>query len=229
MSGKPKLDVIKAEDLKNFYYAFWVTAGYLPTEAKIAEAFNCNPVAIRNWLDDEDFIRDLVKRGVPLTLPKVLTPDQIRALAILTDPTLKGGLQGRLRVANLPHATYRAWMRQPHFKANMTALAETIFEENLAGVNMGLVNAAERGDVSAVKFFYEVTNRYRPSEGKAMDVMALLAGVVEILSVEVKDPATLEAIAGKLQTLAINAGVTGLGGAAQQAPVAINVPLGRLE
>jgi hypothetical protein len=86
------------------------------------------------------------------------------------------------------------------------ALAEAILENSLADVNTGLADAAARGDVPAIKFFYELTGRYRPQDAQQLDVMGMLYKVVEIVSKHVTDPVALEKIAGDLKLLSAVAG-----------------------
>lgn len=210
------------EDVKNYYYNFWTQKGSLPSVVEVARAFNANPVVIRNMVEDAKFRDILVRRGLPLSLTGVLSPEQFKCIAILTDPTVKGNQAARLKQAGVAYNTYKAWMQQPEFRRNMTQMAEQILENNLAGVNMGLVNAAERGEVAAVKFFYEVTGRYDPTDKKVMDVMGVLSGVVEILSAEITDTEVLGRIAAKLQMLAVNSGIGMAGGGTiKQAPYVV--------
>ncbi len=204
--GNGELGACSEEDLRNFYYTYWTGFGKLPGIMEVAKALGTNPAFVQNIIQGREFREVLIRRGLPMSEKFILDAVQFRTIAILTDPTIKGGLPQRLKVAGVSYNTFKAWMRIPQFKEALNQGAEAILENNLAGVNIGLVTAAERGDIPAVKFFYEITGRYDPTEKKVMDVMAVLSGVVEILSAEITDVDVLGRIAGKLQMLAVSSG-----------------------
>lgn len=197
------------ENARNFYYTHWNTKGVMPSVAEVAAAFNQNMVVVQNFVDDDAFRKHLVIRGLPLSKRSVLNPDQLKCIVILTDPTVKGGLRERLKLAGVHYNTYRSWMQMHEFKDAFTKLAEQILDNSLADVNQGLVQAANRGDVAAIKFYYEVTGRYNPQDRQVMDVMAVLSGVVEIIQRRITDPTLLSLLATDLQNLSTTSGVPG--------------------
>jgi hypothetical protein len=192
---------ITKEDALNYYYMYWNTKGILPNVADVALQFDVNPVVVQNMVNSDSFRRSLVVRGVPLSKQSVLSPEQLKCVAIITDPTRKGGLKSRLREAGVSYPTYLSWMAQSEFRDSVNKLAERILENSLADVNTGLVEAATKGDVGAIKFFYELTGRYDPTNKQVMDVMSVLAQVVEIIQRHVTDPEKLEAMASELTML----------------------------
>jgi hypothetical protein len=201
----------KIEDFLNHYWIHWTTHGTIPSVAKVARDFNLNPITVQSMVDSVAFRKKLVIRGVPLSERSVLSPEQFRCIAIVTDPTVKGGLKNRLKIAGIGYSTYQAWMRIPEFKDAVNILATEILENSLSDVNTGLVEAASRGDVSAVKFYYEVTGKYNPADRQVMDVMSVLAQVVEIIQKHVSSPEQLKAIAADLSMLSTVAGLPGQG------------------
>lgn len=223
---------VSREDLLNYYTYYWndgPNKGTLPKLWDVANHFSANPVAIQNLVEDDSFRRTLALRGLPLDKKSLLDPTQFKCIAILTDPSIRGGLSQRLKVAGVSYQRYRAWMQIPEFKSAVTSAAEQILENNLSSVNLGLVGAAERGDVAAIKFYYELTGKYNPNDRAVMDVMDVLAKVVEILCVEVTDPEVLQRIATKLQMLGTAAGVPGNVKVVKGEAIDFNVPLGEIE
>lgn len=196
------------EDLLNYITSYYQSKGHIPTVAAIALALNYSPMAVQRIVESRDFrLKAVHSRKLPLIKKSLLSPDEFRAVAIMTDPRIKGGLNTRLKAAGLSMQQYNNLMLQPEFKEAITTNAEMILTNSLAEVNTGLVNAAAKGDVPAIKFYYEVTGRYNPNDQKVMDVMAVLSGVVEILQKHITDPATLERLAGDLSLLAAKVGL----------------------
>lgn len=231
MAGS-ELNVVSREELLNFYTYWWNDGperGTLPKLFTVARHFSANPVALQNIVEDDSFRRTLALRGLPLDKKQLLDPIQFKCIAILTDPTIRGGLAARLKVAGVSYQQYRAWMQVPQFKDAVTSAAEQVLENNYSSVNLGLVNAAERGDVAAIKFYYEVTGKYNPADRQVMDVMSVLSKVVEIISLRVSDPETLNLIASDLSMLGTTAGVPGNVRSVKGEVIDFNVSLGEIE
>jgi hypothetical protein len=199
--NKELVPSITKQDALDYYYLHWNTRGVLPNVADVALQFDVNPVVVQNLVNSDSFRRSLIVRGVPLSKKSVLSSEQLKCIAIVTDPTRKGGLKSRLREAGIPYPTYQSWMVQPEFRDSVNKLAERILENSFADVNTGLVEAATKGDVAAVKFYYELTGRYDPANKQVMDVMSVLAQVVEIIQRHVSDPKILESMANELTML----------------------------
>jgi hypothetical protein len=133
------------------------------------------------------------------------------AIAFVTDVTQNGSLAGRLRKLGITGSRWRAWLREPEFRSTFNSVANQLFEDNFHEVERGLFNSATKGDITAIKFAYEITGRWDPNAKNAMDVAAVLGRVVEIISKHVTDPTTLLKIAGEMEMLSSVAlpGVTG--------------------
>lgn len=201
----PALPSVSKQDMFNYFIGVWTAKGVIPNPVEAARGMGgVNPAAVQAFLSEDEWRRKLVIRGLPLTKRTMLTEEQLKTLAIITNPELKGGLAARLKLAGVGHAKHSSWMNDPQYRECYNALAMQILDNALADVNMGLANSAARGDVAAVKFFYEVTGRYRPGDmpQQGQDVMQVLVKVVDIISKHVTDPVTLEKIAGEMTLLA---------------------------
>ena len=206
MAGEIVFRYVTRAELANFYCTYWAGHGRLPEIVSVARTLGANPIQLQGLLNDKDWRTTVVKRGVPLSARFIMSDEQFKCLAIITDPTRKGGLAARLKLAGVSYACHNNWMNQPEYRKAYMALAEAIIENSLADVNTGLADAATRGDISAIKFFYELTGRYNPKEQTQIDTMSVLMKVVEIISKHVTDPDTLTAIAGEMSLLTAVAG-----------------------
>jgi hypothetical protein len=85
-------------------------------------------------------------------------------------------------------------MKQKRFKEFVLDASSEDFETNLHEAQMGLRQAMDRGEVAAIKFYYELTKRYNSNEGAIGNIKVVLAQIIEAVQRHVTDPETLEAI-----------------------------------
>ncbi len=91
--------------------------------------------------------------------------------------------------------------------------------------HLALVDRVRSGDVSAIKYFNELTGRYLPQRSNNVDVGLVLMRVVEILQKHISDPELQEVIGQDLMQLALAASVES--SAQANNVVAISAPVGR--
>jgi hypothetical protein len=207
--GKDPVDTQKLVDL---YWTMWcVTKGSgakkLPSIGELARAGNWNPMDVQAALSEYEVRKKIVLRGVPLTTDKLLEGRQTMALAVLTDTSSKAPLGARLKQVGVSPGEYKTWLKNPQFKKALDSLARDILEESLAGANIGLAQAAERGDINAIKYLHEVIGYWDPNAKQSMDVMAVMTAVIEIIQKHVREPALLQAIATDMQMLGSRTGI----------------------
>lgn len=170
-------------------------------------------LAVTILIDDPDFKHGVLSRGVHwVRVDKKghstkLSSTQLYALSHVLSPTAAGNLTQRLRQIGVNWAQWQAWMKNPEFAQAVRVISADTMEEMAPHIQTSLIKQAEKGDVSAIKFWYEVTGRYDPNANKAIDVIAVLSGVVEIISKHVTDPAVLSKIGDDIRKLASRTGL----------------------
>lgn len=175
---------------------------------KIDEIFNEhrdmfeNPLQLAKILDHADFKHGILSRGVPWIRPNRLSAEQMYVLAHVLDPTVAGGLAKKLKNLGYSYVTWTAWMKNPEFRSMVASLSADQLEEHAPMIQQALLQTAEKGDMNAIKFYYEITQRWDPNSKNAMDVMAVLSRIVEIITKHVTDPSTLAKIGAEVQMLA---------------------------
>lgn len=196
--------------LVQWVYLFYVTNKRKP---KLEEIYNENKdrfgsiLEVATCIDSRGFKRCINLRGVMWVNERNLTSEQMYVISYITDPTQTGSLKARLSKVGVSYAKWRGWLANGTFRTAFNSVASQLLEENFQEVDRGLLMAAGRGDVSAIKFAYELTGRYDPARKQALDVASVLARVVEIISTHVKDPETLQRIGGDLTMLSAGQGI----------------------
>ena len=187
---------------------WWEDNQTIPTNEKIAEVTGVGLQTIKNYWKNTDFRAALSHRGVQFAndpdTGKALTYEQLTVANMLMNVQDRRSLREKLAAAeglNVTPSQVGTWMRQPAFQAHLRKRSDDLFAGADTSANMALVKAIDAGDLKAVTLFFEMTGRYTPRTQVDVNIHSILARVVEIISIHVSDPATLEAIAGELEGL----------------------------
>lgn len=184
--------------------------GELPTLAKTQEKFPAlTESQWTGWFKDAEFREALLQRGIALrdfdTVRGngVLTEHQLVVANTLLDFADRRSQSKKLADLNCPTATYQSWLKDPAFQEYVRNRAENSLGDNLHGVHGGLLDAAMRGDTSAIKLYYELTGRFVQGSSGAVDVSLILLKILEVIQRYVQDPAVITAIADELGTFSV--------------------------
>lgn len=187
---------------------WWENNKTVPTDERIAEATEVGLQTVKNYWKNPDFRAALNARGVSFAndadAGKALTYAQLQVANMLMNIMDKRSLREKLQSAQLPGVTpaqVGAWMRQPAFQEHLRRRAQDLYEGADVSANLALVRAIDAGDLKAVQLFMEMTGRYTPRSTVDVNIHAVLARIVEIVSIHVRDPAILEAIARDMEAL----------------------------
>jgi hypothetical protein len=205
--------------------AQWVHQFYLnnrrvPTVNDVWESWRDeldNVLSVARIFEDPDFRHYVLSRGVPWIRvdkkgrPTRLSAEQLYVISHVMDPTIRGGLRNKLLKLGIRYSTWSTWMKNPEFKMTVERMSEDALSEHMPLIQTALIETAEKGDMNAIKFAYEITGRYDPANKSVVDVMAVLSRVVEIITKHVDDPLTLAKIGSEVQMLANSALGNGAG------------------
>lgn len=158
---------------------------------------------IQKILDSQALRERLILRGIMWTgvrgesarFQNTLTPQQIMAVQIVTDPTARGNLRDRLQAVGLTYGVYRNWLKTSEpFKEALSKVSEEMVKDNIATVHTSLVKKAETGDTGAMKLFYEVSGRHDPMRQQSLDMERVVGLLLEVITRYVTDIGTLTLI-----------------------------------
>jgi hypothetical protein len=94
------------------------------------------------------------------------------------------------------------WMRQKHFAEAMSAKSEENLRKFLPLADQALGQLVQQGDMKAITFVNQMTGRFDPNRSQAVDVVALLLAVQDIVLKHVRDPITKRNIGRELMAMA---------------------------
>lgn len=181
-------------------YSVYLDTGTL-NATSIARLAGLGESTVNRILGTDGFKKAITARGV--SEGTQLTPEQGAVIALLSDPSIKGGFTTRLKAAGINHGKYRAWLKQPEFRRRIEKLQQGVLKELEGDMLVSLGEAAANGDLNALKYSFELTGKYNPQQQAAIDVRAAIAKILEILQEEIKDPAVLARIGARMQGVAI--------------------------
>lgn len=178
------------------------TTGAAPTFEQIRGFVpRMSDAKIKKIMASDGFRKACEVRGIAMTLRPGMTPKQDAALNIILDPTQSPSLKARLSKARVPMATYRAWMRQPQFRAYVEGLAGGMLKEFEGDMMTTLVGLAVEGDREAIKFAFEMSGKHNPKAQETLNVKEVMLQFISIIQRHVTDPETLQRIGNDIMLL----------------------------
>jgi hypothetical protein len=178
----------------------WFSDGRLPTPEAIRVKFNLTTRELNGILSKEIVAKSFDARGIPTVAAGELTPQQVTAIQTMTDPLDGRSYKKRLSDMGITTKIWDGWKQNDVFKRYYLERAERILGGSLPEAHAALVDRVQSGDISALRFYYEITGRYTGKDTE-VDIRAIINRIFEIIATHVQDPATLMAIAHDLKLL----------------------------
>lgn len=169
-------------------------------------------------MENEIFLSILVARGLPspdaiykdadgvvqqVKLTEGLSSRQMLALTQLTDVTNKTPLSIRLKRLGISPQEFNNWMRNSNFRSKYDAISKELFIKAQSSIDVQLASGALEGRLEFIKYYNEVSGRHDPNKKSKQDIEFLMREVVEIITRNVTDSATLNRISAELGALLV--------------------------
>jgi hypothetical protein len=117
-----------------------------------------------------------------LSTSDALLPIQLLLINSLLDFNDPKPDHKKIKELGISSRTYSAWRRDPAFLSYLKKRVEGIVGEDDDEISRSLFERARDGDITAIKFYYEITGKYRPqSAGQQQDFRYLILRVQEVL------------------------------------------------
>lgn len=208
VSKEPSLTESELSVLAYVEQIYWQT-GRVPTKEAVIEGLDplqtpqTRAKVTKAW-NKPRFQSALEKRGLEFQSDRnLLTPTQLLLVNMLLNVEDKKSLRQKLDLLNINMAKYQTWLRDPAFHNYLTMRTEQLFENSDHDAYKSLIQAVVRGDVSAMKLFFEMRGIYSPRLDVNINIESMIYKVVEVVGKHVKDPQILNAIADEVEQMEI--------------------------
>lgn len=187
---------------------YWET-GHIPTQETIVSRLDSlgSPKVVkrvRDTFNNQKFQEALEIRGLERPMDaKRLTATQLLLVNMLLNVEDKKSLRQKLDLLNINMAKYQTWLRDPAFHEYLTMRTEQMFENSDHDAYKALLQSVVRGDVSALKLFFEMRGIYSPRIDVNINIESVIYRVVEVVGKHIKDPQILNAIADEVEQMEI--------------------------
>jgi hypothetical protein len=148
------------------------------------------------------FQRSLSDRGIKTTKDPHLTLRQENFLQAYLNPMNLKPPQVLAKQMKISITELDGWMRDKHFAEAMSSKAEENLRKYIPIADQALGQLVQQGDMKAITFLNQLTGRFDPNKSQAVDVVALLLAVQDIVLKHVRDPITKRNIGRELMAMA---------------------------
>jgi hypothetical protein len=157
---------------------------------------------LKESLNQELFLKALENRGISLpSADDVLSNEQLAAIAVMSNFRDTRSPTAKLRAIGVSWTRWQGWMKNKHFKEFLHDLAANNFSDSIDVAQRGLLSSVEKGNVDAIKFYLEATGRYTPQTTESINIKMVLAKLLEVIQMHVKDQETLRSIAADFEVV----------------------------
>ena len=206
-------DLTEEEEFLNFLEQYWYTYGQVPSKERSVEL----GIPVGLWessFQNSEFRKQCLDRGIslrglkleinpdPLWKQQMLTEEQLTVANVLLDITDTRSAKKKLQDLGISTAKYQSFLKDPTYQDYVRTRAENMLGDNQHEAHIALIDRVRSGDMSAIKYFNEITGRYVPSRGESnINVSLILMQMLEIIQRHVRDLGTQELIAQEFLAL----------------------------
>lgn len=166
----------------------------LPPVERIVQFSGVTAATVGKVISTQEFLYAMRERGIFWDARTNLTPEQVYTIGIMTDPSSKRDMAGKLKQAGITMQTYRMWLKQPQFAMAIQQIGEDMLGEHIADVNTAVVRNAIDGNMKAVEIYHQMTGRFNQENQEIKDLQRLTSLLLETIFRYITDTATLSRI-----------------------------------
>lgn len=194
--------------------------GELMSQEYAGKEYGFSPPKYQRYMNLEVVKAALQERGIELAryidqpdenkwLSSSLTPDQLLVANTMLDLIDTRSEKKKLQDLGISTSKYQQWLKDPVFSTYLRERAESMIAGELQhDALLALGDKVRSGDINAIKYYHEFTNRFIPvanrgagTNGATADIQGLLVRIIEIITDEVDDPLAITRIADRFKTL----------------------------
>ncbi len=201
-----KLSVADQKILAYVEQVFW-DEGCIPTAERISQRLGYRLDFTERQLARRSTFAAMLRLGLPVHtvmtdegLRASLTPTQLQLANMLMNALDRRSVREKLEICDVTPMQYERWIRQPAFQSYLRKRAETVFAGSDHKAYLALLAAVDRGDLNAIKLFFEMRGIYNPKLDVKFSIDGMLNQIIEVVSRHVT-PEQLEQIANEIEGL----------------------------
>lgn len=120
-------------------------------------------------------LSDLTRNG--------LDPTFVIACNLVCDFSDKRGLASKLKDVECTTRHWNAWLNKSANREYLRARMDRVFDDNLeVNARISIGRLVESGDLGAIKFYYELTHKYRPQDAQIANLNMMMVTLMEVLA-----------------------------------------------
>jgi len=170
-----------------------------PLDSELRQQFGFNSQELLVLHNSKFYLQCLDRRGISRPGTSGLDARQLAAIAIITNFSDVRNSNYRLEEAGITPEELQGWYSSKEFTNELSRRAEGAFANFAPSATTQLGRQIERGNLNAIKFYYEITGR--ASSPEAVNVKRAMQVLIEAVQKHVKDPEVLAAIASEVQAV----------------------------
>lgn len=110
-----------------------------------------------------------------------LKPKQHQAAILLADPEFTGNICDLCDTIGVARSTFYRWMSTEEFRAHVDQMIGVYTDAELSRAWKALMRLVDRGDIQAIKLFFELKGKYKTGAAVESDKLdGLVAAVKEV-------------------------------------------------
>lgn len=174
---------------------YWHKNKRYPSDIELCTRFGFEPLDLQRLHSSKFYDECLRERGISRDSSQ-LTDKQVAAISLITNFSDVRPNAAKLSAIGVTAEEYNGWLSNPAFKSELTNRADDILDNVYPEAQAALAKKVKSGDITALKFYYEITGRAQSPETANMKLTMIR--LIEAVQKHVKDPAILQAIASEI-------------------------------
>jgi len=166
-----------------------------------------NPADLAELLETELFRQALEDRGIPDSGASYLTGEQMAALFVLSDHSIRRPERAKLKMAGVSWTKFQGWLDQPLFRREYREIQRKTLELATERGDTVLAQLIDDGNMRAIEYANAMTGRYDPASREAQQTMSILGMVMSVVQKHVTDEVTLLRLSEAFEQLATQGGL----------------------
>lgn len=178
---------------------FWQGKRRYPTTDEFMTQYTLTAEQVRLLNLSPFWIQACERRGIRLPEQVELSPKQVAAISLITNFTDRRSIPVKMAAIDVSEEELNGWYADPQFDNLLRTRTDVTLDTSFPEVQASLIKQVQKGNLQAIKFYYEITGRTKNEE--AQNLRLIVAQLIEAVQKHVQDPDALYAIGKELESM----------------------------